>query len=220
MVCPLRVLLIDDHTIVRRGIRALLAAEPNIEVVGEAANDGTAVAAVTTHRPDVIVIDPLSHDGSDITAIERIRATEPNARILVLTSDATDEGILPAIRAGVLGYMLNEITPEELVVAINQVARGESALHPVVGRRILQEFAQPTQDQPISALTEREIAILRLVARGLSNRDLAEALRISEPTARTHVSNVLAKLHLASRTQAAIYALRTGLVRLDEVDLG
>lgn len=163
---------------------------------------------------------PFRQDGSDITAIERIRATEPSARILILTSDATDEGIFPAIKAGVLGYMLNEITPEELMVALRQVARGESALHPVVGRRILQEFAQPTPDQSVSLLTEREIAILRLVARGLSNRDLAEVLHISEPTARTHVSNVLAKLQLSSRTQAAIYALRTGLVRLDELDLG
>jgi NarL family two-component system response regulator LiaR len=214
---PLRVLLADDHAIVRKGIRALLATEPDIAVVGEAINGEEAVAATVLLRPDVVVLDLLMPGIDGLEAIGRIRKADPAARILVLTSIGTDEKIFPAIQAGARGYVLKDTTPEELVAAIKQVARGESSLHPAVARRVMQQLAHPPQTTtPASPLTEREIAVLRLVARGLSNQEIAASLHISEPTARTHVSNMLTKLHLASRTQAALYALRAGLASLDE----
>ena len=153
-----------------------------------------------------------------IEAIRRITARQPEARILVLTSFATDDKVFPAIKAGALGYLLKDSSPEELVQAIQQVHRGEPSLHPTIARRVLQELSQPaeTEKPPTSdPLTEREVEVLRLVAQGLSNQQIANQLVISEATVRTHVSNILSKLHLASRTQAALYALDKGLASLD-----
>lgn len=216
MSSPIRVLIVDDHLVVRAGIRALLATEPLIEVVGEASDGAEAVAEAIRLRPDVILMDLVMPQLDGIAAIERIMRSQPMARILVLTSFEADDKVLPAIRAGALGYTLKDFGPAELVRAIQRVARGESSLHPVIARRVLQELANPPQRPPISdPLTEREVEVLRLLARGESNQEIAANLNISEGTVRRHVSSILGKLHLASRTQAALYALREGLASLD-----
>jgi NarL family two-component system response regulator LiaR len=219
MTSSIRVLVADDHAIVRKGIRALLATEPDIEVVGEAENGREAVIETEKLRPDVILMDLVMPEMDGIEAIRRITARQPEARILVLTSFAADDKVFPAIKAGALGYLLKDSGPEELVQAIHQVYRGESSLHPTIARKLLQELSRPSERPPtLEPLTEREVEVLRLVARGQSNQEIADELVISEATVRTHVSNILSKLHLASRTQAALYALREGLASLDDAD--
>jgi NarL family two-component system response regulator LiaR len=219
MTSSIRVLVADDHAIVRKGIRALLATEPDIEVVGEAENGREAVTEVEKLRPDVILMDLVMPEMDGIEAICRITARQPEARILVLTSFAADDKVFPAIKAGALGYLLKDSSPEELVQAIHQVYRGESSLHPTIARKLLQELSRPSERPPTpEPLTEREVEVLRLVARGQSNQEIADQLVISEATVRTHVSNILSKLQLASRTQAALHALREGLASLDDAD--
>jgi len=219
MTSAIRVLVADDHAIVRKGIRALLATEPDIEVVGEAEDGREAVDEVEKLRPDVILMDLVMPKMDGIEAIRRITARQPEARILVLTSFAADDKVFPAIKGGALGYLLKDSGPEELVQAIHQVYRGESSLHPTIARKLLQELSHPSERPPApELLTEREVEVLQLVARGGSNQKIAEQLVISEATVRTHVSNILGKLHLASRTQAALYALREGLASLDDAE--
>lgn len=216
---PIRVLIVDDHTIVRKGIRALLATEADIEVVGEAENGKAAIKQTAMLRPDVILIDLMMPEMDGIEAVRRITADFTETRILVLTSFATDDKVFPAIKAGALGYLLKDSAPVELVNAIHQVYRGESSLHPKIARKLLQEISQPTNQQPTpDPLTPREVEVLKLVANGLNNQEIADSLIVSEATVRTHVSHVLSKLHLASRTQAALYALREGLASLPEND--
>jgi len=212
----IRVLIVDDHTIVRKGIRALLAEIAGIEVVGEADNGQEAVAQAETLYPDVILMDLAMPKMDGIEATRQIKASQPESRILVMTSFAADDKVFPAIKAGALGYLLKESAPEDLVQAIRQIHRGESSLHPTIARKVLQEITHPA-DRPRTPdpLTEREAEVLRLVAQGLSNQDIARRLNISDPTVRTHVSNILSKLHLATRIQAALYALREGLVSLE-----
>jgi NarL family two-component system response regulator LiaR len=219
MTSLIRVLVADDHAIVRKGIRALLATEPDIEVVGEAENGREAVIEVEKLQPDVILMDLVMPEMDGIEAIHRITARQPEARTLVLTSFAADDKVFPAIKAGALGYLLKDSSPEELVQAIHQVYRGESSLHPTIARKLLQELSHPSERPPTpEPLTEREVEVLRLIARGQSNQEIADQLVISEATVRTHVSNILGKLHLASRTQAALYALREGLASLDDAE--
>jgi len=214
---PIRVLVVDDHLVVRKGIRALLATEPGIEVVGEARDGAEAVVEATRLQPDVILMDLVMPQMDGIAAIEQILAGQPAARILVLTSFDADDKVFPAIRAGALGYTLKDFGPAELVRAIQRVDRGESSLHPAIARRVLHELSHPPPQPPTSEpLSAREAAVLRLVANGQSNQQIAAALGISEATVRTHVSNILSKLRLASRTQAALYALREGLASLDD----
>ena len=214
---PIRVLIADDHAIVRKGIRALLATEAGIEVVGEAQDGRQAIAEASRFQPDVILMDLVMPEVDGIAAIRHISVHQPDVRILVLTSFATDDKIFPAIKAGALGYLLKDTGPHELVQAIRQVCQGESFLHPLVARKLLQELAEPPAQPPTpDPLTERELEVLRLVAQGHSNQEIAGLLMISEATVRTHVSNILGKLHLASRTQAALYALRKGLASLDD----
>ncbi len=213
------ILITDDQAIVRKGIRALLATELDIEVIAEAENGAEALAKVEKLAPDIILMDLMMPEMDGIEAIQRITANRPQARILVLTSFATDDKVFPAIKAGALGYLLKDSSPEELVQAIRQVHLGESSLHPTIARKVLQELSHPREPEvsPTSApLTEREVEVLRLVARGLNNQMIADHLVISEATVRTHVSNILSKLHLASRTQAALYALQKGLASLDD----
>jgi NarL family two-component system response regulator LiaR len=219
MTDTIRILVSDDHAIIRRGIRAMLAVVPDIEVIGEAANGEIAVAETERLQPDVVLMDLMMPVMDGIEATRRIKNHQPQARILVLTTFAGEDKIFPAIKAGALGYHLKDSSPEELIDAIRQVYRGESSLHPTIARKVLQELSHPSQAQPTpDPLTQRELEVLQLVAQGIENREIAEKLVISETTVRTHVSNILGKLHLASRTQAALYALREGLASLDDDD--
>lgn len=214
----IRVLIADDHGIVRKGIRALLATEPDIEVVGEAADGLEAVEQEAKLEPDVILMDMVMPRLDGIEAIRRITARRPEARVLVLTSFAADEKVFPAVKAGAVGYLLKDSGPEELVQAIRQVHLGEPSLHPTIARKLLQELSHSPSKKAATTdpLTERELEVLRLIARGGSNRQIAEEMVISEATVRTHVSNILGKLHLASRTEAALYALREGIATLED----
>jgi NarL family two-component system response regulator LiaR len=212
----IRVLVVDDHTIVRKGIRALLAEIAGLEVVGEAADGQAAIVQAETLRPDVILMDLDMPKMDGIEATRQIMASQAESRILVMTSFATDDKVFPAIKAGALGYLLKESAPEDLVQAIRQIHRGESSLHPAIARKVLQEIAAPGHRPPTpNPLTGREAEVLHLVAQGLSNQDIAKKLNISDATVRTHVSNIMSKLHLATRIQTALYALREGLVSLD-----
>ncbi|MBN1873706.1 MAG: response regulator transcription factor [Anaerolineae bacterium] len=213
---PIRVLIVDDHTIVRKGIRALLTEIAGIEVVGEAADGQEAIVQAARFCPDVILMDLAMPRMDGIEATLQIKTRQPESRILVMTSFATDDKVLPAIKAGARGYLLKESAPEDLMQAIYQIDRGESSLHPIIARKVLEEIAQPLDRLPTTdPLTEREVTVLRLVAQGLSNQDIAEELHISAPTVRTHVSNIMSKLYLANRVQATLYALREGLASLD-----
>jgi NarL family two-component system response regulator LiaR len=211
----IRVLLVDDHAIVRKGVRALLQTEPGIAVVGEAQDGESAVAGAGELHPDVILMDLMMPGMDGVEAIRRILEREPSVRLVVVTSFATDDRVFPAMKAGALGYLLKDSEPEDLVRAIRQAARGEGALHPTIARKVLQEIGRPTPpSRADEALTERELTVLKLVAQGMSNQQIAAELVVSEATVRTHVSSVLAKLHLASRTQAALYAVREGIAPL------
>ncbi len=210
-------MIVDDHAIVRKGIRALLSESGGFEIVAEAAEGQEAVLAAEQTQPDVILMDLLMPGMDGIEATRRITGSRPEARVLVLTSFAADNKLFPAIKAGALGYLLKDSSPEELVRAVRQVYRGEPALHPTIARKLLQEVAQPADLQPApEALTARELAVLRIIAQGMSNQEIADELMVSEATVRAHVSRILGKLHLASRTQAALYAVREGLTSEDE----
>ena len=212
----IRVLIVDDHAIVRKGIRALLSEAGGFAVVGEANDGQMAMLLAQDTQPDVILMDLLMPGIDGIEATRQITNRQPNTRILVLTSFAADNKVFPAIKAGAVGYLLKDSSPDELVRAIRQVHRGETALHPIIARKLLQEIARPAERQPApEALTERELTVLRLIAQGLSNQDIADRIMISEATVRAHVSHILGKLHLASRTQAALYAVKEGLTDAD-----
>jgi NarL family two-component system response regulator LiaR len=213
----IRILVADDHAIVRKGIRAVVRTLPDMEVVAEAANGREAIDEVERVLPDVVLMDLVMPEMDGIEAIRHIVARRPGVRILVLTTFAGEDKIFPAIKAGALGYHLKDSSPEQLIQAIRQVHRGESSLHPIIARKVLQEISGPLDRPPTQdPLTPREVEVLRLVAQGRDNQEIAGILVISEATVRTHVSNILSKLHLASRTQAALYALREGLATLDE----
>jgi NarL family two-component system response regulator LiaR len=212
----IRILIADDHAIVRKGLRTLIASEPGMEVVGEAADGLEAVQQARALRPDVILMDLVMPHQSGLEAIAQIVAGDPTARILVITSFAEDDKVFPAIKSGALGYLLKDASPEQLLVAIYAVYRGESSLHPTIALKVIRELNHPpalppTQD-PLSA---REVEVLRLVAQGMTNHEIADTLVISERTVGNHVGSILSKLHLANRTQAALYALREGLANLE-----
>jgi two-component system, NarL family, response regulator LiaR len=213
----IRVLIADDHAVVRRGLQALIASEPGMEVVGEAEDGIEAVSKVRTLEPDVILMDLVMPRKNGLEAIVEIKQAYPDAKILVLTSFAEDDKVFPAIKSGALGYLLKDSSPHELLQAIRDVHRGESSLHPTIARKLIHEISQPS-NLPLAEepLTEREVEVIRLLAQGLSNEEIGERLFIAGRTVRTHVSNILAKLHLANRTQAALYALREGIVRFDK----
>jgi DNA-binding NarL/FixJ family response regulator len=217
MTKPIRVLVVDDHAIVRKGVRALLATERDIQVIGEACDGEAAVAQAQALHPDVILMDLVMPKLDGIEATRRITTEQPGPRILVLTSFAADDKVFPAIKAGALGYLLKDSGPAELVRAIHQVHRGEPSLEPAIARKMLTELSHPPK-APVTTepLTERELDVLRLIAQGRNNKEIAENLTITEMTVRTHVSNILGKLHLASRTQAALYALREGIATLED----
>jgi NarL family two-component system response regulator LiaR len=213
---PIRVLVVDDHAIIRKGMRAVLELEPDIEMVGEAENGKQAIRMDLELHPDVILMDLMMPEMDGIACIREVKSRRPEARILVLTNFAGEDMIFPAIKAGAMGYQLKDSCPEALVEAIRQVFRGESSLHPLIAKKVLEELHAPSEQRLSNEpLTPRELEVLRLIAQGYENKDIAEQLVVSEATVRTHVSNILSKLHLASRTQAALYALREGLATLD-----
>jgi NarL family two-component system response regulator LiaR len=213
----IRVLVVDDHLIVREGIKALLTEFEDMEVVGEAGGGEEAVRLAKELRPDVILMDLVMPEVDGIEAILRICALQLGTRILALTSFSADDKVFPAIKAGALGYILKDTDPHDLVRAVRQTFRGESFLHPRIARKVLQELTQSAKHQPLQeTLTERETEVLAHVARGLTNQEIADALFVSEPTVRSHVSNILNKLRLQNRVQATLYALREGLATLKE----
>ncbi len=213
----IRILIADDHAIVREGLRALIETEPNMELIGEAADGIEAVRLQQALKPDVTILDLVMPRMDGLAALTEIRQGDPQARILVLTSFAEDDRVFPAIMAGALGYLLKDASPHDLLKAIRDVACGEVSLHPAIARRVIKELNRPQTAGPtVEPLTDREAQVLILVAQGLSNQEIAGKLVISERTVRTHVSNILGKLHLANRTQAARFALREGLAKLDD----
>jgi NarL family two-component system response regulator LiaR len=214
----IRILVADDHAIVREGLRWLISTEPGMELVGEAADGVEAVERMRVLRPDVILLDLMMPRKDGIEAIGEIKEENPGARILVLTSFAEDDQVFSAIKAGAQGYLLKDASPQELLQAIRGVYRGEPTIHPIIAQKLMRELQRPPKpDLPPTEepLTEREVEVLKLIAQGLSNQQIAETLIISDRTARTHVGNILSKLHLANRTQAALYALREGLATLE-----
>jgi NarL family two-component system response regulator LiaR len=214
---PIRILIADDHAVVREGLRALIEAKPDMELVGEAEDGVEAVLMARSLKPDVILLDLLMPRMDGIEAIGEIKQENPHARILILTSFAADDKVFPAIKAGAAGYLLKDSSSQALIQAIREVHQGKSSLHPTIARKLIREFSQPSTAAPAeNLLTEREVAVLKLVAGGLSNQEIAETLVISERTVSSHVSNILEKLHLANRTQAAVYALREGLASLGQ----
>lgn len=218
MNARIRIYLADDHELVRRGLLALLSTEPDLEVVGVGADGAEAVSQAAALEPDVILMDLQMPRKSGIEAIGEIKEANPHARILVLTSFGDDDLVFAAIQAGALGYLLKDSSPQELVQAIKNVHDGHPFLDPEIALKMIHEINRPLANRTPTEepLTPRETEILKLVARGLSNNDIAGELVVSERTVRTHLSNILSKLHLANRTQAALYALRQGIATLDE----
>ena len=212
----IRILLVDDHAIVREGQRALLDTEPGMEVVGEAKDGVEAVDLAQTLQPAVILMDLHMPRKDGLAAIAEIKSQNPDARILVLTSFTEDEKVYAAIKAGATGYLMKDALPQEILSAVRQVYQGETSMQPAVAKKLMRELQRDSHLTPTEEpLTAREVEILKLVAHGLSNQDIAEQLVISERTVRTHVTNILGKLHLANRTQAALYALREGMTDLE-----
>jgi DNA-binding NarL/FixJ family response regulator len=208
---PIRVLVVDDHPVVRQGLRSFLASREGIDVVGEAEDGRAALAEAERLHPDVVLLDLVMPGGGGLDAIARIRAGGAGPAVLVLTSFATDDQVLPAVRAGASGYLLKDATGVQLETAIRTVAEGGVLLDPHVAGMVMGEVGRRQEDPDVALLTAREREVLGLLAQGLSNRDLADRLFVSEKTVKTHVSSILSKLHLADRTQAALFAVRHGL---------
>jgi NarL family two-component system response regulator LiaR len=213
----IRVLIADDHPIIRDSLRTLISTEPNLKLVGEAADGEEAVRKTLKLKPDVILMDLVMPVKDGLQAIGEIKSALPDVSILVLTSFSDEDKVFPAIRAGALGYLLKDSSPQELLKAIYDVHRGEASLHPSIALQLIREINRPSDLPPVeNPLSERELEVLKLVAQGLTNQEIALRLVRSEWTVRTHVRNILGKLHLANRTQAALFALREGLAELNE----
>lgn len=214
---PIRVLIADDHAVVREGLRTLINTEPRMIVIGEAQDGREAVQQSLALQPDVLLLDMVMPHKGGLQVIEEVRQENPQARILVLTSFAGDDVVFPAIKSGALGYLLKNSSPQRLLHAIQEVYRGEPSMSPAIAKKLMLEMRTPSELPPTEdPLTAREVEVLLLLAQGLTNQEIAERLFIGEGTVRTHVSNILGKLHLANRTQAALYALREGLASLDD----
>ncbi|MGQ0604892.1 MAG: response regulator [Anaerolineales bacterium] len=212
---PITVLIVDDHAVVRQGVRASLEARPQFAVVGEAESGAEAVRRATEVVPDVVLMDLLMEGMDGVEATRQIKRLSPRTQVVVLTSHHDDDHIFPALRAGAISYLLKSVKMEELAEAVQRAARGEATLHPRVAARVIQEVqgSREKSVNPFAELTDREMEILKLIASGLSNSEIMAKLVISENTVKGHVSNILSKLHLADRTQAAVFAWREGVVR-------
>jgi two-component system, NarL family, response regulator LiaR len=210
----IRLLIVDDHAIVRQGLRAIIRVTPDMELIGEAGGGREAVEVAAALRPDVVLMDLVMPETDGVAAITLIKRAQPRVRIIALTTFAEADLVLRAVQAGADGYLLKDVDVQELTRAIRTVHGGRPFLHPEATRHLLQATARP--EQPVERLTGREQSVLALVARGLTNRQIADDLSISEKTVSVHVSNLLGKLGLASRTQAALYAARMGLLPPDE----
>jgi two-component system, NarL family, response regulator LiaR len=204
--------IVDDHAIVRQGLRTYLELQPDIEVVGEASDGREALEVVRDTLPDIVLMDLVMPNVDGVEATRTITLLSPSSRVIVLTSFSEDEKVFASIKAGAQGYLMKDVLPQELVRAIRTVHRGEAQLDPEIARKLMQEFTNPQPATPKHDLTERELEVLRLIAQGKSNKDISEDLVLSEKTVKTHVSNILQKLHLTDRTQAAVYALRQKIV--------
>ncbi len=215
MIEPITLMMVDDHAIVRQGVRAFLDTQPDLRVVGEASSGEEAVKLAGELAPDVVLMDLVMPGMDGVESTRLLKQVSPRSQVIVLTSYHEDEHIFPAIRAGALSYLLKDVVPYELADAIRKAARGEAVLHPRVAARVVQELHGAKRDafNPFTELSERELEVLRLIADGASNETSAGKLVISEKTVKSHVSNILSKLHVADRTQAAVYAWREGVVR-------
>jgi len=217
---PIKILIVDDHLIIRKGIIALLETEETIEVIGEAEDGKTGLKQYFVLKPDVLLLDLIMPGINGIEVIKEIIKQDQKAKIVVLTSFAADDQLFPAIQAGALGYLLKDTDPENLIAAIHQVYRGEASLSPVIARKVMQEIFDSGHKETIpDPLTKRELEVLQVLAKGKSNQAIASLLSISDSTVRKHVGNILSKLQLASRTEAAVYAIKEGISPLKEDDL-
>lgn len=211
----IRVVIVDDHAVVRQGLHFLLERQPDISVIGEGSDGEQAIALAGDLIPDVLLLDLLMPNVDGLAAIREVKRRTPETQIIILTSYHDDDLIFRAIKAGALSYLLKDASPQELIAAVRAAAEGESRLHPTVATRVLREM-QAQEPSPLNELTPRELEVLSQIAHGRSNAEIATTLVISEGTVKMHVSNILSKLHLADRTQAAIYALQKRLVPLNE----
>ena len=220
MAQTITVLIVDDHQMVRQGVRAFLEKQPDISVVGEAASGAEALRLAAELAPDVTLMDLVMPEMDGVETTRRLKQVSPRSQVIILTSYHDDEHIFPAIRAGALSYVLKDVSSGELVEIVRKAARGEAVMHPHVAARVMEELrGGPRVQTPFSSdLSERELETLRLIAEGLNNSEIAERLVISEHTVKRHVSNILSKLHLVDRTQAAVYAWREGVVDKDRQD--
>jgi len=211
------VLLVDDHAVVRQGVRMFLDTQADLSVVGEASSGEDAVDLAVQHVPDVVLMDLIMPDMDGVEATRRVKQVSPRSQVVVLTSYHEDEHIFPALKAGALSYVLKDLSAEELAEAVRKAAVGEAVLHPRVAARVIKELQGKREDalNPFTELSERELEVLKLIADGMSNAEMAAKLVLSEKTIKGHVSNILSKLHLVDRTQAAVYAWREGVVRKD-----
>ncbi len=213
------VLLVDDHKVVRQGVRAFLSIQPDLVVVAEAESGEEGVKMAAEHAPDVVLMDLIMPGGIDgVEATRRVKDASPRSQVIVLTSYHQDEHIFPAIRAGALSYLLKDVDPADLADAVRKAAAGEAVLHPRVAARVVQEIHGTREERTnvFTELSDRELQVLMLIADGKSNAIIAEELVVSIKTVKSHVSNILSKLHLGDRTQAAVYAWREGVVRRNE----
>jgi DNA-binding NarL/FixJ family response regulator len=210
---PVRVLIVDDHAVVRQGLITFLELQDEIEVVGEASNGKEALAQVKELKPDVVLMDLVMPIMDGLTAIKEIKTVRPETEVIALTSFADDEKVFTAIRSGATGYLLKDVQPDDLVKAVLAAERGEVQLHPEVAKKLMHEvLAPPKETDLLAELTEREKEVLGLLGKGLSNKEIARDLSVSEKTVKAHVSSILSKLNLPGRTHAALYAVKRGLI--------
>ena len=214
----IRILIVDDHAIVREGLRGLIEVEPDMELAGEAESGEQGVEMALNLRPDVILMDLVMPGIDGVAALGKIKSEWEEARILVLTSFLENDQVFPAIESGALGYLLKDTKPEELLTSIRGVYKGETMLHPSIAKKIMERIQEPAENEKPGGqeLTQREMDVLLLLANGDGDKDIAEKLVISQSTVHFHVGNILSKLHLANRTQAALYAIGKGLVKPDK----